>query len=167
RGSTPAAPRARARRTHRERRSFRDPWTHRPGLHATSVPLPCYTLAVHDDLEQRKSQHLDLVQRDEVEPESADPLFDCVHLIHRALPELSLDEVDLSTDLCGRALKAPLIITGMTGGTERAGQINRDLAALAQETGVAFGVGSMRVLLDQPDLLPTFAVQSPPPLLLP
>ena len=130
------------------------------------MPLPCYTLAVHDDLEQRKSQHLDLVQRDEVEPESADPLFDRVHLIHRALPELSLDEVDLSTDLCGRALKAPLIITGMTGGTERAGQINRDLAALAQETGVAFGVGSMRILLDQPDLLPTFAVQSRPPLLL-
>ena len=78
---------------------------------------------MHDDLEQRKSQHLDLVQRGEVEPESADPLFDCVRLVHRALPELSLDEIDLSMDLCGRSLKAPLIITGMTGGTEREGQI--------------------------------------------
>ena len=120
---------------------------------------------MHDDLEQRKSQHLDLVQRGEVEPDAADPLFGCVRLIHRALPELSLDDVDLSTELCGRALKAPLMVTGMTGGTERAGQINRDLAALAQETGVAFGVGSMRILLDQPELLPTFAVQSRPPLL--
>ena len=88
-----------------------------------------------------------------------------MRLVHRALPELSLDEIDLSTELCGRQLKAPLMITGMTGGTERAGQINRDLAAIAQEMGVAFGVGSMRILLDQPELLPTFAVHSRPPLL--
>jgi isopentenyl-diphosphate delta-isomerase len=118
---------------------------------------------VHDDLEQRKSQHLDLVQR---EVETADTLFSCVRLVHRALPELALDDIDLSAELCGRSLKAPLMVTGMTGGTERAGQINRDLAALAQEMGVAFGVGSMRILLDQPDLLPTFAVKpARPPLL--
>ena len=121
---------------------------------------------MHDDLEQRKSQHLDLVQRHEVEPAGTDPLFSCVKLVHRALPELSIDEVDLSVELCGRQLKAPIMVVGMTGGTERAGQINRDLAALAQETGVAFGVGSMRILLDQPELLPTFAARvSRPPLL--
>jgi isopentenyl-diphosphate delta-isomerase len=122
---------------------------------------------VHDDLEQRKSQHLDLVQRREVEPEGADTLLSCVRLVHRATPELSLDDVDLSAELCGRPLRAPLMVVGMTGGTERAGRINRDLAALAQEMGVAFGVGSMRILLDQPDLLSTFAVKpSRPPLLL-
>jgi isopentenyl-diphosphate delta-isomerase len=125
----------------------------------------CYILLVHDDLEQRKSQHLDLVQRDEVE--TADTLFSCVRLVHRALPELDLAGIEMGTELCGRALKAPLMVTGMTGGTERAGQINRDLAALAQEMGVAFGVGSMRILLDHPELLPTFAVKpSRPPLLL-
>jgi len=122
---------------------------------------------VHDDLTQRKSQHLDLVQRREVEPEGADPLFGCVRLVHRALPELSLDEVDLRSELCGKTLQAPLMIVGMTGGTERAGQVNRDLAQLAQEAGVAFGVGSMRVLLDEPRLLPTFAVSpARPPLLM-
>ena len=121
---------------------------------------------MHDDLEQRKSQHLDIVQRDEVEPAGGDPLFSCVRLVHRALPELSMDDVDLSVELCGKQLEAPLMVVGMTGGTERAGQINRDLAALAQEMGVAFGVGSMRILLDQPDLLPTFAAKvSRPPLL--
>src|SRR5207237_3118295 len=72
-----------------------------------------------------------------------------------------------SAQLCGKALRAPLMVVGMTGGTERAGRINRDLAAVAQEMGVAFGVGSMRILLDQPDLLSTFAVKpSRPPLLL-
>ena len=124
------------------------------------------TRVVHDDLEQRKSQHLDLVQRDEVEPEGSDSLLRCVRLVHRALPELSLDEVDLRAQLCGKTLQAPLMIVGMTGGTDRAGQINRDLAAVAQECGVAFGVGSMRIVLDQPELLQTFAVKpARPPLL--
>ena len=122
---------------------------------------------MHDDLPQRKTQHLDLVQKDEVEPEGSDTLLSCVRLVHRALPELALSDIDLSAELCGKQLKAPLMIVGMTGGTDRAGAINRDLAALAQEAGVAFGVGSMRVLLDQPEVLPTFAVRpSRPPLLL-
>src|SRR3989454_704319 len=121
---------------------------------------------MHDDLEQRKSQHLDLVQRPEVEPEGSDPLLSCVRFVHRAAPELSLDQIELSAELCGRRLRAPLMIVGMTGGTERAGRINRDLAALAEEAGVAFGVGSMRILLEQPDLLPTFAVKPAKPLLL-
>ena len=121
--------------------------------------------AVHDDLPSRKAQHLDLVQRPEVEPETAETLLGCVRLIHRATPELSADEIDLSAELCGKKLKAPLMILGMTGGTERAGQINRDLAALAQEFGLAFGVGSMRIVLDQPESLQTFVVKSRPPAL--
>ena len=134
-------------------------------MHAPCRPF-WYTAVVHDDLEQRKSQHLDLVQREEVEPQEADALLSCVKLIHRALPELAIDDVDLTTELCGQTLRAPLMVTGMTGGTERAGQINRDLAKLAEEAGVAFGVGSMRILLERPDLLPTFAVRpARPPLL--
>jgi isopentenyl-diphosphate Delta-isomerase len=122
---------------------------------------------VHDDLEQRKSEHLDLVQRSEVEPEGVDTLMSCVRLIHHATPELALDEIDLSAELCGKRLRAPLMVVGMTGGTERAGSINRDLAAVAEELGVGFGVGSMRILLDQPSLLSTFAVKpARPPLLL-
>lgn len=121
---------------------------------------------MHDDLEQRKSQHLDLVLNGEVEPAQRDPLFSSVRLLHRALPELALGDVDLSTHLCGKELRAPLMILGMTGGTERAARINQDLALLAEEEGIAFGVGSMRILLDQPELLRTFAVgPARPPLL--
>jgi len=114
---------------------------------------------VHDDVSRRKSQHLDLALREEVEPAGTDPLFRCVRLVHRALPELRLSDVDLSADLSGGRLRAPLMVVGMTGGTDRAGQINRDLARVAEEEGIAFGVGSMRVLLDQPELLPTFDVR--------
>src|SRR5205814_1062652 len=76
-------------------------------------------------------------------------------------------DIALGAELCGGRLRAPFMITGMTGGTERAGQINRDLARVAEEEGIAFGVGSMRILLDRPDLLPTFDVRpARPPRLL-
>src|SRR5438552_439985 len=91
------------------------------GLRATAAAR-----SVHDDLMQRKSEHLDLALRREVEPDETDALFGCVRLVHRALPELRLSDVDLSAELCGARLRAPLMVTGMTGGTERAGQVNRD-----------------------------------------
>ena len=124
-----------------------------------------YRQAVHDDIEQRKSQHLDLTLREEVEPRGSDALFGCARLVHRALPELRLSDVDLSVELCGKRLKAPLMITGMTGGTERAKGINRDLALLAEEEGLAFGLGSMRILLREPERLPTFDVRPARPAL--
>lgn len=123
--------------------------------------------SVHDDLGQRKAEHLDLAAREEVEPDETDALFSCVRLVHRALPELKLSDIELSAELCGGRLRAPLMITGMTGGTERAGQVNRDLARVAEEEGVAFGVGSMRIVLDRPELLGTFDVRpARPPRLL-
>jgi isopentenyl-diphosphate delta-isomerase len=119
-----------------------------------------------DDLEQRKAQHLDIALRPEVEPEGADPLWHCVRLVHCALPELRLDQIDLSLSFCGARLRAPLMVVGMTGGTERARAINRDLAQIADEEGLAFGVGSMRAVLRDPATLSTFDVRpARPPLL--
>lgn len=119
-----------------------------------------------DDLERRKSQHLDLAVNEEVEPSGSDSLLRCVRLLHNALPELRLSEVDVSTMLCGVWLKAPLMIVGMTGGTERARRINQDLGRLAEEEGIAFGVGSMRIVLREPSQIATFDVRpARPPLL--
>ena len=121
---------------------------------------------MHDNLEQRKVQHLDLAMRPEVEP-GVDALFSCVRLVHCALPELALRDIDLSARLCGATLRAPLMIVGMTGGTERAALINRELAQLAQEEGLAFGVGSMRAVLKDAKALATFDVRpARPPLLM-
>jgi isopentenyl-diphosphate delta-isomerase len=120
-----------------------------------------------DDIERRKSQHLDLALHEEVEPSGSDPLFSCVRLVHDALPELRFADVDVAAELCGVRLSAPLMIVGMTGGTERARRINQLLAQLAREEGIAFGLGSMKILLRDPSLLPTFDVRPHrPPLLL-
>ena len=99
------------------------------------------------DISARKAEHLDLCATDDVAFRGKSTLLDEVHLVHDALPEMALSEVDLSVDLVGRELRAPLVIAAMTGGVERAERVNRDLAAVAQELGLAFGFGSMRPLL--------------------
>lgn len=79
--------------------------------------------------------------------------------INRALPELNLEEVNLSLELFGRRLRAPLLISSMTGGTADVALINRTLAAAAQEAGIAMGVGSQRAAIIHPELIPTFQVR--------
>jgi len=83
--------------------------------------------------------------------------------VHQALPELNLDDIRLNLSLFGKDLAAPLFISSMTGGTEDAGTINRNLAAAAQETGIPLGVGSQRTALEEPDLVDTFQVRDTAP----
>lgn len=82
---------------------------------------------------------------------------------HEALPEIDIAEVDTSVEFLGRRLAAPLLISCMTGGTEAAGLINRNLAAGAERTGVAVGVGSQRKALEDPSKADTFRVREAAP----
>ena len=47
----------------------------------------------------------------------------------------------------------------MTGGTSKAGEINRILAIAAQEAGIAMGLGSQRVALERPNAAASFQVR--------
>ncbi len=82
---------------------------------------------------------------------------------HNALPEIHLDEIDLSVDFLGKRMAAPLIISCMTGGTGEATRINRNLAAAAEATGIAFGVGSQRKGLEDEETARTFQVRDVAP----
>ncbi|UCH58979.1 MAG: type 2 isopentenyl-diphosphate Delta-isomerase [Anaerolineales bacterium] len=79
--------------------------------------------------------------------------------IHQALPELDLSDVNTQVQVFQRQLSAPILISSMTGGTEQAGVINRNLALAAQETRVALGLGSQRAAIEQPELAATFQVR--------
>ncbi|MFY0579091.1 type 2 isopentenyl-diphosphate Delta-isomerase [Cystobacter fuscus] len=112
---------------------------------------------------KRKDAHLDLCATGDVEPLGNSTLLEDVRLVHCAMPELSVDEVNLSTEFLGKTLRYPLLITGMTGGTERAGVVNRDLALLAERHGLAFGVGSQRAMAENPQAAESFQVRKVAP----
>ncbi|MFZ5472262.1 MAG: type 2 isopentenyl-diphosphate Delta-isomerase [Myxococcota bacterium] len=112
---------------------------------------------------QRKDAHLDLCVSAQVEPLENRTLLECVHLVHCAMPELTVNDVDTSARLFGRPLAVPLLITGMTGGTERAREVNRDLASLAEKHRLAFGVGSQRVMVEHPEAAQSFRVRDVAP----
>jgi len=95
---------------------------------------------------KRKADHIDLAATGDVGFERTTTLFESVKLVHQSLPELALADVDMSLTLFGKRLRAPLVIASMTGGTDRALSINKELASLAEERGYAFGLGSQRAM---------------------
>jgi isopentenyl-diphosphate delta-isomerase len=111
--------------------------------------------------ETRKIEHLDICLKQEVEKGS--PLFEDVHLVHQALPETDLEEIDTSCEFFGKKLRLPLMIAAITGGCEEGKRINDALAQVAEKKGIAFGVGSQRAMIENPALTPTFSVRSAAP----
>ncbi|MFG1179754.1 type 2 isopentenyl-diphosphate Delta-isomerase [Xanthobacter versatilis] len=97
---------------------------------------------------RRKEDHIDIVLAGGRVASRLDAGFDRVRFVHCALPELDLDAIDLSTRFLGRPLKAPFLISAMTGGPARAESINAHLAEAAQALGIALGVGSQRIAIE-------------------
>ena len=115
------------------------------------------------DIEQRKADHLDLCATDEVAFRHRTTLLECVRLVHQALPEADFDSIDTRVRLLGKELRAPLLIAAMTGGHERAGEINQALASIANELGYAFGLGSQRAMQKRPETSWTYQVRAHAP----
>ncbi len=115
------------------------------------------------DIVRRKADHIEVAASGSADFAERTTLLEDVHLVHQALAEIAVEEIDLAVELCGKRLAAPLVITGMTGGTPRARSINRDLAIAAANAGVAMGVGSQRAMAEHPDLEDTFQVKEAAP----
>ncbi|MBC8076244.1 MAG: alpha-hydroxy-acid oxidizing protein, partial [Chloroflexales bacterium] len=98
--------------------------------------------------EVRKLDHIRIVLGEDVSAKGVATGFAAYRLPHRALPELDLHAVDTSTSFLGKALRAPLLISSMTGGAAQAEAINSALAEAAEQLGLAMGVGSQRAALN-------------------
>ncbi len=100
------------------------------------------------DIVTRKDEHLNIVLSGAAAGTPGATGLDVVRFEHVALPEMDMDDVDVSTLFLGHELGAPLLISSMTGGVDRAAQINANLAEAARELNIAFAVGSQRVAID-------------------
>jgi isopentenyl-diphosphate Delta-isomerase len=110
------------------------------------------------ETQDRKADHLRVCLEDDVQCRVTSGL-ERYRFRHVALPELDYDEIRLETAFLSKPLKMPLLISSMTGGTELAKRINYRLAGIAQTYGLAMGVGSQRVAIENPDLSDSFALR--------
>ena len=110
-----------------------------------------------NEVRQRKVEHVNVaLQNDISAPQSAS--WADIRLIHQALPEVDLDEIDTTTPFLGKALRYPIFISSLTGGHPDVAAINERLAVVAQEYGLAMGVGSQRAALVSPALAATYDI---------
>ena len=106
------------------------------------------TGAAINPIAARKDAHLAIGLCPELASSDATTGFEALRFEHCALPEIDMDEIDLGTGFLGRRLKAPFMISSITGGTDKAADVNTNLAIAAQQLGIAFAVGSQRIALE-------------------
>jgi isopentenyl-diphosphate delta-isomerase len=112
-------------------------------------------------MRDRKAEHIRLAL--EERNQFASQAFSAWTFEHEALPDLDFDAIDVSTSFLGKRIAAPLLISCMTGGTEVAARINRNLAEAAQMRAVALGVGSQRKAIEDETQAATFQVRDTAP----
>lgn len=112
---------------------------------------------------QRKADHIAICATQDVGFRTTTTLLEHVRLVHDALPDLSMDEVDTRCDLLGKTLRAPIVIASMTGGTAEAARINRELAAFAEARGYGFALGSQRAMHKRPESGDSYRVRDVAP----
>jgi isopentenyl-diphosphate delta-isomerase len=99
----------------------------------------------------RKKDHINLALQAKTGMEEIDRRFYYEPLMAKH-PVISL----VPFNFLGKMLRAPIWVSSMTGGTQLAGQINRNLAKVCREFGLGMGLGSCRPLLENDDHFPDF-----------
>jgi isopentenyl-diphosphate delta-isomerase len=109
-------------------------------------------------ISDRKLEHLKLCTECDVQYKHKRTGFNDIELIHKALPQVNKEEIDLKTKFLGKELEAPIIITGITGGHPAALAINQALASAAEKLKIGMGMGSQRAAIENPELESTYTI---------
>jgi len=109
--------------------------------------------------QKRKKDHLNITLSEYTSFKDVTTGLEKYHFIHQALPETDLKDIDLSTEIFGKQVKAPIIISPMVGGIQAAKRLNQNLAEAAQTLGLAMGIGSQRCLVDDSEVAETYRVR--------
>ena len=108
-------------------------------------------------ISDRKLEHLLLCTHSDVEYHKKTG-FNDVEMVHKAIPEVNKDEIDLKTSLFGKKIDAPIIITAITGGHPSSLEVNRKLAHAAGKLNIGLGLGSQRAAVEHPELASTYTI---------
>jgi isopentenyl-diphosphate delta-isomerase len=111
-----------------------------------------------EETEKRKADHIKICLNEKAQARKATAGFENVQFIHRALPEIDKQKIDLSTTVFGHKFSAPLIVGAMTGGTAEATRINAAIAEAVEKLQLGMGVGSQRAAIEDAKLEKTFAI---------
>lgn len=112
-----------------------------------------------DTTSSRKLDHVRIVLDEDVAAKGVYTGFAAYRLPHEALPELDLAEINLATTFLDKSLRAPLLISSMTGGAADVTSINMALAEAAETLGIAMGVGSQRAAIRDRTLAGSYQVR--------
>ncbi len=93
--------------------------------------------------EERKKDHIELALAAQTSSELLDKRFFYEPMLQSNTTNLK----DLESTFMGKTFGAPLWVSSMTGGTAKAGIINKNLAKLCNEFKLGMGLGSCRRLL--------------------
>ena len=105
-----------------------------------------------DDTRRRKEEHIRISLNEDVQARGVTTGFEDVHFIHKALPEINKQNIDLSKEILNHKFAAPLIVGAITGGTPEALEINSTIAEVVEELGLGMGVGSQRASIENKEL---------------
>ncbi|MGO2697161.1 MAG: type 2 isopentenyl-diphosphate Delta-isomerase, partial [Enterococcus faecalis] len=103
----------------------------------------------------RKDEHLSLAKAFH-KKKSND--FDRVRFVHQSFAESAVNEVDISTSFLSFQLPQPFYVNAMTGGSQRAKEINQQLGIIAKETGLLVATGSVSAALKDASLADTYQI---------
>jgi isopentenyl-diphosphate delta-isomerase len=109
--------------------------------------------------ESRKLEHLRINLKENVQSRQTTTGLERYRFIHQALPELNLADISLACTFFDKKLRAPILISSMTGGAHEAERINLTLASAAQATGIAMGLGSQRAAIQDEKQAYTYQVR--------
>jgi len=114
-------------------------------------------------INQRKTEHIRLCLTGKVEGVDKTTGLEGISFIHNALPEINFADISLDTSFLDKKLKAPFLVSSMTGGSELATTINQNLAMAAEEKGWALAIGSTRAFLESDQHKDSFLIRKQAP----
>jgi len=111
-----------------------------------------------EETEKRKADHIRICLNENAQAREVTTGFKDVSLVHRALPEIDKQKINLATTVFGHKFAAPIIVGAITGGTAEATRINAAIAEAVEALHLGMGVGSQRAAIENAKLEKTFAI---------